>query len=767
MEGYHSPQVEVAVRLNTNESPEPPPGGVAPRPGRGAGRRRLAPLPRPRRAPSCARPSPSCTGSSPTRCSWPTAPTRCCRRVLLTYGGPGRDRGRVGADLRPARPHRPPHRHRGGRGRAGRRPVHRPRTRCAASSPRPGPSVAFLCSPNNPTGMVDDEATVRRDAGAGRRGRRRCWWWTRPTASSRPWSALGLVDDDVPLVVTRTFSKTWSMAAARLGYLVGPAAVVAELDKVVLPYHLDAAKQLAGPLALDYVDEMERPGGPPGRGAGPPGRRPGRAARATSGRRAPTSSCSDPGTSTGGAVWQGLLDRSVLVRNFSPCPASRAACGSPSARPTRTMPSSPPSRRSSHDRAATAPRTATVARTTNETEIAIDAGPRRQRAGSRSRTGIPFFDHMLSQLGRHGGFDLDGARHRRPRDRRPPHRRGRRHRPGRGVRAPRSATRPASAASPPTGCRSTRPSIDVALDLSGRPYLVYEVDFPGEKILGDPPFDPQLVEEFWRAFVVAAGHHPARHARCGAATPTTSSRRRSRAVARSLRDAVRVEGARHPVAPRARCDRCIAVLDYGIGNLRSAQKALQHVGADARLTADPGLIARRRRGRAARASAPSAAAWRRCGPAAWTGWPSRPSRPTGPSSASASACRCCTRAPTRRPDVAGLGVLPGRVRRLPDGVKRPADAVERARAAAVPSALLDGLDEPVWVYFVHSYAAELSDRRGGHLRLRRPGDRGGRAGQRCGPRSSTPRSRAPLGLALLAQLRAAPSTGGAGRGVTR
>ena len=41
-----------------------------------------------------------------------------------------------------------------------------------------------------------------------------------------PWSALDLVDDDRPLVVTRTFSKTWSMAAARLGYLVGPAWLV-------------------------------------------------------------------------------------------------------------------------------------------------------------------------------------------------------------------------------------------------------------------------------------------------------------------------------------------------------------------------------------------------------------------------------------------------------------------------------------------------------------------------------------------------------------
>ncbi len=72
-----------------------------------------------------------------------------------------------------------------------------------------------------------------------------------------PWSALDLVDDDRPLVVTRTYSKTWSMAATRLGYLVGPAWLVAELDKVVLPYHLDAAKQVAGRLALRFADEME------------------------------------------------------------------------------------------------------------------------------------------------------------------------------------------------------------------------------------------------------------------------------------------------------------------------------------------------------------------------------------------------------------------------------------------------------------------------------------------------------------------------------
>ena len=73
-----------------------------------------------------------------------------------------------------------------------------------------------------------------------------------------PWSALELIGDDVPLVVTRTYSKTWSMAAARLGYLVGPTSVVSELEQRVLPYHLDAMKQAAGQLALRHSRAMEK-----------------------------------------------------------------------------------------------------------------------------------------------------------------------------------------------------------------------------------------------------------------------------------------------------------------------------------------------------------------------------------------------------------------------------------------------------------------------------------------------------------------------------
>ena len=63
------------------------------------------------------------------------------------------------------------------------------------------------------------------------------------------------------------------MAAARLGYLVGPSWLVTELDKVVLPYHLDAAKQIAGRLALRFVDDMEvrvRPSSRSANGLPPP-----------------------------------------------------------------------------------------------------------------------------------------------------------------------------------------------------------------------------------------------------------------------------------------------------------------------------------------------------------------------------------------------------------------------------------------------------------------------------------------------------------------
>ncbi|HEY7946475.1 MAG TPA: imidazoleglycerol-phosphate dehydratase, partial [Acidimicrobiales bacterium] len=84
--------------------------------------------------------------------------------------------------------------------------------------------------------------------------------------------------------------------------------------------------------------------------------------------------------------------------------------------------------------------------------------------------------------------------------------------------------------------------VEVALDLSGRPYLSYNIAFaPETPSLGSPPFDPQLAEEFWRAFVTAAG--VTLHVRMVTGKNTHHILEASfKAVARCLRDAVRVDG---------------------------------------------------------------------------------------------------------------------------------------------------------------------------------------------------------------------------------
>jgi histidinol-phosphate aminotransferase len=115
----------------------------------------------------------------------------------------------------------------------------------------------FLCSPNNPTGTVEPRATVERllaavAAGGG------LLIVDEAYGEFAPWSALELVSEDQPLVVVRTYSKVWSLAAVRLGFAVGPEWVVAELDKVLLPYALSVPTQLAGTIALDFHAEMEQ-----------------------------------------------------------------------------------------------------------------------------------------------------------------------------------------------------------------------------------------------------------------------------------------------------------------------------------------------------------------------------------------------------------------------------------------------------------------------------------------------------------------------------
>jgi len=184
-------------------------------------------------------------------------------------------------------------------------------------------------------------------------------------------------------------------------------------------------------------------------------------------------------------------------------------------------------------------RAATVSRTTAETDIFIELDL--DGTGSNEvTTGLPFFDHMLSQLGRHGGFDLViravGDLH---------------------IDAHHTVEDVgialgevfAVAMGNKAGVRRFASNripldealIDVALDLSGRPYLHYEVEFPGQKILGDPPFDPQLVEEFWRAFITSSAITLHITSVRGVNTHHLIEAT-FKGVARALRDAVRIEG---------------------------------------------------------------------------------------------------------------------------------------------------------------------------------------------------------------------------------
>jgi histidinol-phosphate aminotransferase len=255
LEGYHSPQVDVPVRLNTNESPYAPPAAFVTRytaaltdvdwhryPDRGAHELRDALgafLGQPQERLLCA------NGSN-----------EVLQTLLLTYGGADRSalifeptyalhaqiaRSTATAIVVGERTH-----------------DFTIDADAAADLVRSArPSVVFVCSPNNPTGTVEPRATVEAllaaavETGA-------LLVVDEAYGEFAPWSALELVDDEQPLVVVRTYSKVWSLAAVRLGFAVAPPWVIAELEKVLLPYTLSVPSQIAGTVALDFRREMEQ-----------------------------------------------------------------------------------------------------------------------------------------------------------------------------------------------------------------------------------------------------------------------------------------------------------------------------------------------------------------------------------------------------------------------------------------------------------------------------------------------------------------------------
>jgi len=183
-------------------------------------------------------------------------------------------------------------------------------------------------------------------------------------------------------------------------------------------------------------------------------------------------------------------------------------------------------------------RTATISRQTKETsiEITIDLDG---TGVTDVSTGIPFYDHMLDQLGRHGGFDLTvravgdlqidthhtvedvalalgAAFHEAVGDKA-------------GVRRFASGSFPLDEA-----------LIAIALDLSGRPFVAWDVAMPESLPLGDPAFDPQLAEHAVSSFAIAAGItlHVTKQAGRNVHHIIEAT---FKGLARSLRDAVRID----------------------------------------------------------------------------------------------------------------------------------------------------------------------------------------------------------------------------------
>ncbi|HUI03625.1 MAG TPA: histidinol-phosphate transaminase [Acidimicrobiales bacterium] len=314
--GYHSPQVEVEVRLNTNESPLAPPPEWRAALAAAVGEIDFNRYPD-RDAVELRRALAGLHGTDIDRVFCANGSNEVLQSLLLAYGGAGRT-------VALFEPTYQLHRHIAATTATAvasgwRLPDHRldldvvDRVLDEAQ-----PVITFLCSPNNPTGRAEPPEVIAHvlarapglvviDEAYGQ---------------FAPHSGLDLWRHGrgpERLVVVRTFSKTWSMAACRLGYLLGAPAVVAACEAVALPYHLDALTQVAGRLALEHVDAMEA-----------------RVATITEERGRLAAALAEleveawpsdanfilfrPTRRAASAVWQDLLDRSVLVRDCSTWP---------------------------------------------------------------------------------------------------------------------------------------------------------------------------------------------------------------------------------------------------------------------------------------------------------------------------------------------------------------------------------------------------------------------------------------------------------------
>ena len=318
MEGYHSPQVEVDVRLNTNEAPFPPPDEFQAAFLDEVSRIEWHRYPD-RLAQSLREDLAALHQVEPEQVFVANGSNEVLQTICLTFGGHGRT----------VLTFEPTYAMYGQIARTTQcRVVEAQRDETFKVSfdvlekaiETEKPDLMFLCSPNNPTGTPESvevvEAALALSSGA--------VVVDEAYGQFADFTALEMLrgsDASESLIVTRTFSKTWSMAGVRLGYCVAPSWMLDEFQKVALPYHLDSVKQVAGRVALRFQDQMEQ-----------------RVAQIASERHRvvealtrmglevwpsqanfilfKTTPCALPGEE----VWKRLLNRSVLVRDCSGWP---------------------------------------------------------------------------------------------------------------------------------------------------------------------------------------------------------------------------------------------------------------------------------------------------------------------------------------------------------------------------------------------------------------------------------------------------------------
>lgn len=312
--GYHSPQVDVDVRLNTNEAPVAPTDDVV-----RAMLDRIAVLELnrypDRHASELRRLLGVRHGLDPDMLHVGNGSNEVLQHILLAFGGRGRTaitfgptyqmHGHIAAitgtsvlDL--------------GRGSDGRIDPERLRQDQVRD-------IVFVTSPNNPTGLTEAHDTVLGSI---------LPWCAEADAvlvideayvEFAPGHLLGLVDEYPSIIVTRTFSKTLALAGLRLGYAIATPEIIANLDMVTLPYHLSAITQAAGIAALEQMGAVDA-----------------RVAELVAGREQIMSALRShgvsvyessanfvlftPGVDRGNALWDALVMRGVLVRNCSSWP---------------------------------------------------------------------------------------------------------------------------------------------------------------------------------------------------------------------------------------------------------------------------------------------------------------------------------------------------------------------------------------------------------------------------------------------------------------